>query len=38
MPEMSGIEVTNIIREKEKISGLHIPIIATTAYAMSKTN
>lgn len=36
MPEMNGIEVTKIIREEEKITGLHIPIIATTAYAMSQ--
>jgi signal transduction histidine kinase/ActR/RegA family two-component response regulator len=36
MPEMSGIEVTKTIREEEKITGLHIPIIATTAYAMSQ--
>jgi CheY-like chemotaxis protein len=35
MPEMSGFEITKIIRENEKVSGNHIPIIATTAYAMS---
>lgn len=35
MPEMSGIEVTKVIREKEKLSGKHIPIIATTAYVMN---
>lgn len=34
MPEMSGYEITKIIRENEKMSGTHIPIIATTAYAM----
>lgn len=34
MPDMSGIEVTKIIREKEKLTGKHINIIATTAYAM----
>ncbi|WP_459479034.1 ATP-binding protein [Clostridium saccharoperbutylacetonicum] len=34
MPDMSGIEVTKIIREKEKLTGKHIIIIATTAYAM----
>lgn len=34
MPDMSGIEVTKIIREKEKLTGKHITIIATTAYAM----
>lgn len=35
MPEMSGFEVTQVIREKEKVTGVHVPIIATTAYAMS---
>lgn len=35
MAGMSGFDVSNAIREKEKITGLHIPIIATTAYAMS---
>lgn len=34
MPEMDGLRVTSIIREKEKISGRHIPIIAMTAHAM----
>jgi len=34
MPEMSGIEVTEAIRRKEKMTGGHIPIIATTASAM----
>lgn len=36
MAEMSGIELARIIREKEKSTGLHIPIIATTAYAMEQ--
>lgn len=36
MPDMSGIEVTKLIREKEKIAGVHIPIIAATAYAMNE--
>jgi CheY-like chemotaxis protein len=36
MPEMSGIEVSKIIREEEQITGFHVPIIATTAYAMSQ--
>jgi CheY-like chemotaxis protein len=36
MPEMSGIEVTAAIREKEKSTGRHIPIIATTASAMKE--
>ncbi|MDG5854972.1 ATP-binding protein [Clostridium beijerinckii] len=34
MPDMSGIELTKIIREKEKLTGKHITIIAMTAYAM----
>jgi len=36
MPEMSGLEVTAAIREKEKLTGDHIPIIATTASAMKE--
>ena len=34
MPEMDGIEATNVIRQKEQKSGAHIPIIAMTAHAM----
>jgi two-component system, sensor histidine kinase and response regulator len=34
MPEMDGFEATKCIREKEKSSGLHLPIIALTALAM----
>jgi CheY-like chemotaxis protein len=34
MPEMDGVEATAAIREKEKGSGLHLPIIALTANAM----
>jgi CheY-like chemotaxis protein/HPt (histidine-containing phosphotransfer) domain-containing protein len=34
MPDMDGLQATAIIREKEKASGKHIPIIALTAYAM----
>jgi len=34
MPEMSGLEATAAIREKEKTTGKHIPIIAMTAFAM----
>lgn len=34
MPDMDGFQATAIIREKEKISGKHIPIVAMTAYAM----
>ncbi len=35
MPEMDGIEATIAIREKERNSGGHVPIIALTAHAMS---
>ncbi|MEW6382229.1 MAG: PAS domain S-box protein [bacterium] len=34
MPIMDGFEATRIIREKEKSSGIHLPIIAMTAYAL----
>jgi two-component system, sensor histidine kinase and response regulator len=34
MPEMDGLEATAVIREKEKASGRHQPIIALTAHAM----
>jgi len=34
MPEMDGFEATGVIREKEKETGSHIPIIAMTAHAM----
>lgn len=36
MPEMSGIDITRVIREEEKHTGSHIPIIAVTAYAMKE--
>ena len=34
MPEMDGLETTAIIREEEKLTGQHIPIVAVTAHAM----
>jgi PAS domain S-box-containing protein len=34
MPDMDGFQATAIIREKEKVGGKRIPIIALTAYAM----
>jgi two-component system, sensor histidine kinase and response regulator len=34
MPEMDGVAATLAIREREKVSGQHIPIIAITANAM----
>jgi two-component system sensor histidine kinase/response regulator len=34
MPEMDGLEATAAIREREKGSGKHIPIVAMTAQAM----
>jgi len=35
MPDMDGFEATEAIREREKSSGKHLPIIAMTAHAMA---
>jgi signal transduction histidine kinase/DNA-binding response OmpR family regulator len=35
MPEMDGLEATMAIRQREKISGKHVPIVAMTANAMT---
>ena len=34
MPQMSGFDATAAIREHERATGLHVPIIALTAHAM----
>jgi len=34
MPELDGFETTAAIREQEKTTGAHLPIIAVTAHAM----
>jgi CheY-like chemotaxis protein len=34
MPELDGLEATLAIREKEKATGAHLPIVAMTAHAM----
>jgi signal transduction histidine kinase/DNA-binding response OmpR family regulator len=34
MPEMDGIEATRLIRERERSTGKHLPIVAMTAHAM----
>ena len=35
MPEMSGFEATHAIRERERSTGAHVPIVALTAHAMA---
>jgi two-component system sensor histidine kinase/response regulator len=35
MPEMDGLSATAAIRQGEKATGRHIPIIANTAHAMT---
>jgi len=34
MPDLNGFEATAAIREKERLTGAHLPIIAVTAHAM----
>ncbi len=34
MPEMSGLDAAAAIRARERVTGLHVPIIALTAHAM----
>jgi len=34
MPEMNGLEASRAIREREKLNGGHIPIVAMTAHVM----
>ncbi len=34
MPKCDGLEATGVIREREAVTGTHVPIIALTAHAM----
>jgi CheY-like chemotaxis protein len=34
MPNLDGLEATRLVREKERETGRHMPIIATTAHAL----
>ncbi len=35
MPEMDGFQATKAIRDREAITGAHVPIIALTAHAIA---
>ena len=35
MPELSGVEATAAIRQREQATGAHVPIVAMTAHAMT---
>jgi two-component system, sensor histidine kinase and response regulator len=35
MPDMSGLEATAAIRQREQATGAHVPIVAMTAHAMT---
>jgi two-component system sensor histidine kinase/response regulator len=35
MPEMDGLEATRQIREAERVTGKHTPIVALTAHALT---
>jgi len=35
MPLLSGVETTQVIRQEEKQTGLHVPVIVMTANAMA---
>jgi CheY-like chemotaxis protein len=34
MPDIDGLEAARVIRESEKVTGMHVPIVALTAHAM----
>jgi len=36
MPEVDGLEATRIVREREQVTGAHIPIIGLTAHALKR--
>lgn len=36
MPEMDGWTATELIRERERVTGLHVPVLALTAHAMKE--